>query len=369
MKIQAALAHSNKAPLSIEEIDLIEPGPNDILVKIVASGLCHTDLTVLNNAPLPWPAVLGHEGAGIVEKVGSNIGKVSVGDAVLMTTASCGSCKNCLEAQPSYCLSFRDINMSGGYCADGSCSHSQNQKPVFGRFLGQSSFASHCLTTERSIIKIDKELPLELMAPLGCGIQTGAAAVFNTLKVRAGTSIAIFGAGAVGLSSLMAAKISGCSTIIAVDMFESRLQLAKELGATHVVNAGTGKVLEEINTITGGGADFTVEATGIPAVMTQAIHALGFNGATALVGVAGAEAAVKFNPTLLQTKCLTINGSIMAGANTIPELFIQKLINFWQQGRFPFEKLVRFYEFEHINDAIHDAEDGSTIKPILRLPA
>ena len=368
MKIQAALAHSNESPLSIEEVNLVEPGPDDILVKIVATGLCHTDINILQSAPLPWPAILGHEGAGIVEKVGHNVTKVGPGDSVIMTTTSCGKCKNCQEGQPSYCLRFREINMSGGYCADGSCSHSQNDKPVFGRFFGQSSFASHSLTTERSIIKLDNDLPLDLMAPLGCGIQTGAAAVLNTLQVHAGSSIVIFGAGAVGLSGLMAAKIVGCSTIIAVDMVDSRLQLATELGATHVINAGSEDVMAKITDVTGGGADYSMDATGIPAVMTQAIHALGYYGVTALVGIAGADAAVTFNPTLVQTKCLQIKGSIMAGANTIPEFFIQKLIGFWRQGLFPFEKLVRFYDFDQINDAIHDAEDGSAIKPIMRLP-
>ena len=286
-----------------------------------------------------------------------------------MTTASCGQCQNCLEGQPSYCLSFRDINMSGGYCADGSCSHSQNDKPVFARFLGQSSFASHSLTTERSVIKIDKDLPLDLLAPLGCGIQTGAAAVLNTLKVRPGSSLVIFGAGAVGLSALMAAKISGCTTIIAVDRVDSRLTLAKELGATHVINAGSEEnVVEKIAEFSKGGADYAVEATGIPAVMSQAIQALGLNGVIAIVGVAGSEATTSFSPTQVQTKRLTIKGSIMAGDNAVADVFIPQLIQYWQQGLFPFEKLVKHYEFENINDAIHDAHDGSAIKPILRLP-
>ena len=367
MKIQAALAHANNSPLSIEEIDLVEPGPNDILVRVVASGICHTDMTVQNKVPLPWPAVLGHEGAGIVEKVGANIKKVAVGDSVLMTTASCGVCENCVEGQPSYCTSFRDINMSGGYCADGSCSHSQHSKPVFGRFFGQSSFASYALTTERSIIKIDSDLPLPLMAPLGCGFQTGAAAVFNTLEVRAGTSIAIFGAGAVGLSAVMAAKISGCSQIIAVDVVPSRIALAQELGATHVVNAGEENVIERIQEITGGGASYSVDASGIPAVMSQAIDALGFKGVAALVGIVGGEASVTFNPTILQSRCQSIRGSIMAGVNGVPEVFVPKLIAYWRAGKFPIEKMVKFYDFEDINQAIHDAEDGSCIKPVLKL--
>ena len=368
MKIQAALAHQNKGPLSVEEIDLIEPGEGDILVKLVATGLCHTDLTVLDNAPLPWPAVLGHEGAGVVEKVGAGVTKVAPGDHVLMTTTSCGTCKNCAEGNPSYCLSFREINMSGGYKADGSCSHSQHGKPVFARFFGQSSFANYSLTTARNVIRVDKDLPLDILAPLGCGIQTGAGAVLNTLKVRAGSSLVVFGAGAVGLSGLMAAKIAGCSTIIAVDMIESRLELAKELGATHTINAGNEDTVSKIAEITGGGADYTLEATGVQAVMAQAIEALGFNGVAVLVGVAGAEASVPFNPTLVQSKRLTIKGSMMAGENAVPDIFLPQLISFWKQGKLPVEKLVTHYEFKDINQAIHDAHDGSAIKPILRLP-
>ena len=369
MKIKAALAHSNAQPLSIEEIDLAEPGANDVLVKIVATGLCHTDLTVLNHAPLPWPAVLGHEGAGIVEAVGSNVSKVAVGDHVIMTTASCGKCKNCLEGQPSYCVNFRDINMSGGYCADGSCSHSQDAKPVFARFLGQSSFASHSLTTERSVVKIDPQLPLDLLAPLGCGFQTGAGAVLNTLKVRAGSSMVIFGAGAVGLAAVMAAKISGCTQIIIVDMLDSRLTLAKELGASDTINASQeDDVVAAISALTEGGSDYAIDATGVPAVMSQAISALGLNGEVALVGIAGAEASVTFNPTVIQSKRITIKGSIMAGDNAVADVFIPQLIEYWQQGKLPIEKLIKHYEFTDINQAIHDAEDGSTIKPILRLP-
>ena len=367
MKINAALAHGNNSPLSIEEIDLAEPVENDILVKLVATGLCHTDLTVLANAPLPWPAVLGHEGAGVVEKVGRNVTKVAPGDHVIMTTASCGKCKNCLEGQPSYCLSFRDINMSGGYCGDGSCSHSQGGKPVFARFFGQSSFATYSLTTERSVIKVDADLPLDVLAPMGCGIQTGAGAVLNTMKVRPGASFVVFGSGAVGLSGLMAAKIAGCSPLIAIDTVPSRLELATELGATHVINALDENAVERITEICGG-ADYVLEATGITAVMSQAIDALGFNGVAVLVGVAGAEASVAFNPTLVQSKRLTIKGSMMAGENAVADLFITQLVQYWRKGLLPIEKLVTHFEFDQINDAIHAAHDGSAIKPILRLP-
>jgi aryl-alcohol dehydrogenase len=368
MKIRAALAHANHDPLCVAEIDLAEPGANDIVVRLVATGLCHTDLTILNNTPLPWPAVLGHEGAGVVAQVGANVTKVKAGDHVIMTTASCGHCKNCLEGQPSYCFNFRDINMSGGYTAAGGCSHSQHGKPVFGRFFGQSSFATHSLTTERSVVKVDTDLPLELLAPLGCGIQTGAGAILNTMRPRPGSSLAIFGAGAVGLAALMAARIAGCSTIIAVDKVKSRLALAMELGATHSIDAGTEDVLARIPEITGGGVDYALEATGVPAVMSQAIAALGHHGLAVLSGVAGSDATVPFNPTVFQSKGLTLKGSMMAGENAVADVFIPQLIAFWRRGLLPIEKLVRHYSFEQINDAIHDAHDGSAIKPIIRLP-
>lgn len=368
MKIHAALATANNSPLIIDEVELIEPDAGDILVRIVATGLCHTDLTVLANAPLPWPAIFGHEGAGIVEKVGPGVTKVAPGDHVIMTTSSCGTCANCQRGQPSYCLQFRDLNMSGGYRKDGSCSHKHHGKPVFARFFGQSSFASHALTWQRNVIKVPNDLPLDVVAPLGCGIQTGAGAVLNTLKVTAGSSLVIFGAGAVGLSGLMAGKIAGCSKLIVVDKVASRLDLAKELGATDVVNAGATDAVEAVRAITGGGADFVLEATGVMKVMEQAIAAMGMNGTVALVGVAGAAASIAFSPTDVQSKNQTIKGSIMAGQGAIADVFIPQLIEFWRAGKLPIEKLVRYYEFKDINQAVHDAHDGSAIKPILRMP-
>ena len=368
MQIRAALAHANDAELLIEDIELAEPGPGEVVVRVTATGMCHTDLNVLANAPLPWPAVLGHEGAGVVVKVGAGVAKVVEGDHVLMTTSSCGVCKSCQEGQPSYCVNFRAMNMSGGYRRDGSCSHSQHGKPVFARFLGQSSFASHVLAGERNLVKIATDLPLDVLAPLGCGIQTGAGAVLNTLRPRAGASFAVFGAGAVGLSALMAAKLAGCTTLIAVDKIASRLELARELGATHVVNAGDADAVDAIRALTGGGVDYVVEAVGAPAVMAQAIAALGIGGTVALVGVAGGNASVSFNPMEVQNKGVTIKGSIMAGEHAVPDIFIPKLIEFWQRGLFPIEKLMKYYAFDQINQALHDAHDGSAIKPIMRMP-
>ena len=368
MQIKAALALANNGPLIMEDIDMDEPGAGEIVVRIVATGLCHTDLTVLANAPLPWPAILGHEGAGVVEKVGASVTKVSPGDHVLMTTTSCGICKNCLEGQPSYCLRFREVNMSGGYRQDGSCSHRHHGKPVFARFLGQSSFATRVLTGSANVIKVAKALPLDLIAPLGCGVQTGAGAVLSTMRPRPGSSFVVFGAGAVGLSALMAAKIAGCTTLIAIDKVASRLELARELGATHVIDAGAADAVAVIKEMTGAGVDYAVEATGVPAVMEQAISATGFNGCVVLVGVAGSNASVSFNPMELQNKGLQIKGSMMSGEHAVPDVFIAQLIGFWENGLLPFEKLVRHYDFADINQAIQDAHDGTAIKPVIRMP-
>lgn len=368
MKIQAALAFASNAPLSIETVEIAEPGPQQILVKVVATGMCHTDLNVLANPAMPWPVLFGHEGAGIVEKVGSQVSKVAVGDHVLMTTSSCGKCPSCLAANPSYCIRFREMNMSGGRTCDGGCTHQHNAKPVFAGFLGQSSFASHALTGERNVIKIDADLPLDILAPLGCGIQTGAGAVLNTLRPRAGSSLVVFGAGGVGLAAVMAAKIAGCSQLIVVDKVPSRLALAEELGATHVINAGDTDAVAAIHEITGGGADYSVEATGVPVVMQQAISAVGIGGNVVLVGIAGSQASITISPTEVQAKNIKIQGSIMAGIGGVPDLFIPQLIGYWKAGLLPVEKLIRYYPFDQINQAIHDAHDGSAIKPILRLP-
>lgn len=367
MKIKAALALSQNGPLNIEEIDLAEPASGEVLVRVVATGVCNTDLTVLASPNLPWPAIFGHEGAGIVEKVGSGVMKVAPGDAVLMTTASCGTCAKCVSGSPSYCTSFVPLNMSGGRCPDGSCSHNVHGKPVFARFLGQSSFASHVLTGERSIIKVDSDLPLDVLAPFGCGIQTGAGAVLNTLRARPGTSLVIFGAGGVGLAALMAARIAGCSQVIAVDRHAARLEVARELGATAVINADDGDVVEAIRAITGGGADYTVEAVGNPHVMNQAVESLGQGGVAVLVGVAGIEAKLTLSPTALQNKGASIKGSMMAGENSVPDVFIGQLIQYWREGRLPIEKILSFYDFKDINNAIQDARSGKAIKPVIRI--
>ena len=240
MNVTAAVVRDQEQPFEIEELELEKPRAGEVLVRVVATGMCHTDLIVRDQwYPVPLPVVLGHEGAGIVERVGEGVTKLEPGDHVVLTFASCGRCANCLRGKPTYCLQFFGLNF-GGARLDGSNALGKEGEPVHDRFFGQSSFATYAIATERNAIKVRDDTPLELLGPLGCGIQTGAGGVMNSLAPEAGTSMAIFGAGAVGMSAVMAARIVGCATVVAIDIIPERLELARELGATHTIDANEG---------------------------------------------------------------------------------------------------------------------------------
>ena len=363
MDIQAAVCGKD-GHFNIERVQLSEPGPDEVVVKIVASGMCHTDLAVRDqHIPLPLPAVLGHEGVGVVTQVGSAVDKVRPGDHVVLSFGSCGTCANCRAGRPAYCAQFLAFNV-GTRRPDGTCTHQQDGQAITGCFFYQSSFATHALTHVRNVVKVDNSLPLEVLAPLGCGIQTGAGSVLNVLQPRAGSSIAIFGAGAVGLSAVMAAAVAGCAPIIVIDVRDARLALAKELGATVTINGKTKDAVAAVKAATSGGVDFAVEATGIPAVMTQSFDALNGTGTVVVLGVAPAGASVSVDASGL------LNGKTIRGAiegESVPEVFVPRLIELWKAGKFPFDKLARYYAFDQINAAAHDSEKGLAIKPILRM--
>lgn len=364
MKIQAAVAREKGGQLSIEEIQLEEPREHEVLVRVVACGVCHTDLAIRDRYyPTPFPVVLGHEGSGVVEKVGAKVTKVQPGDHVVMSFLSCCECSNCQEGHVTYCPDFYLANFSGGRM-DGSIPLKKGDETIHGCFFSQSSFASHCLATDHNIVKVDKDLPLELLGPLGCGVQTGAGAVINALKPGPGSSIAVFGVGTVGISAIMAALVCGSTKIIAVDINDERLEFAKTFGATHVVNSKKTDPIKAIQEITGGGADFSVEAIGIPGVVRQAVDCLRVTGICGLVGAApmGTEVSVDMNNILFGR---ALRGVIEGDA--IPEVFIPKLIELYRQGRFPFDRLVKYYDFKDINQCIEDLEKGKIFKGILRI--
>ena len=363
MKIKAAVVREKSGPFLIEDIELDDPRENEVLVRIVASGLCHTDLVARDQyMPIPLPGVFGHEGAGIVEKIGSRVTKVVPGDHVVSSYLSCGMCSSCLKGMPANCLNFFPCNFSGSR-PDGSQTMSKDGKTIFGSFFGQSSFASHALIAERNLVKVSKDLPLEKLAPLGCGIQTGAGGVINSLQVKPASSIAVFGMGSVGLSAIMAAFAVGASTIIAVDVIEKRLNLAKELGATHLINSTKTNPVEEIQKITGGGALYSLECTGIPDVLSQALDCLAYTGVTGLIGVAPFGSRVSLDcQNILNGR--TIKGIVEGDSN--PDIFIPQLLELYTKERFPFDRLITFYSLDQINQAAEDSEKGKTLKAVLR---
>lgn len=361
--MKAAVVRERAGPFLIEDVTLDAPRSDEVLVRIAGVGMCHTDLVVRDQYfPTPLPAVLGHEGAGIVEAVGDAVTKVAVGDHVVLSYASCGTCPNCLQGLNGYCPDLYGRNFSGARPDGSSPCCDANGERLSSFFFAQSSFGEFALAPQRNVVKIPDDVPVEIMGPLGCGIQTGAGAVINALKPGAGSSIAIFGAGSVGLAAVMAAKVAGCATIIAVDLNDERLALAKELGATHTVNAVNDPVAA-IQSITGEGVQYSLECTGLPAVVRQAVDSLRLTGVCGVIGVSplGTEITLDMNGLLFGR---TVRGIIEG--DSVPDIFIPQLIELWRQGRFPFDRLITFYPLSQIDAAAHASERGEVLKAVLR---
>lgn len=366
MTITAAVARETGGALSVETLELDALRENEVRVEMVATGICHTDAIVRDGIyPTPLPAVLGHEGAGIVTAVGDAVSNVEVGDHVVLSAAYCGSCRQCRAGRMAYCENLFAEDF-GGRRRDGTTSLSCGGECISSHFFGQSSFATHANVVKESVVVIDKDVPLELMGPLGCGLQTGAGAVLNEIRPEAGSSLVVFGVGAVGSAAIMAAKIAGCTTVIAVDIHDSRLDLATEIGATHTVNSMTSDAVEKIKEITeGDGVNYAVDTTAIPSVAKQAAEALGIRGTLVMVGAAAPGTEVPFEVGMSLVKGWTFK-TVVQGSS-IPQDFIPRLVSLWKQGRFPFDKLVKFYSIDEINQGFEDSKSGAVIKPIVRL--
>ncbi len=364
MKIKAAVVYEKSTPFRIEELELDDPREDEILVRIVATGICHTDLAGRDgHLPIPAPPyVFGHEGAGIVERTGARVAKVKPGDHVVLSWDCCGSCPPCRTGQPSYCLHFFRHNFHGAR-PDGTTTLRKDGRAIHGAFFGQSSFADFALVNERNVVKVTRDVPLEILGPLACGVLTGAGAVMNTLHPRPGSSLAVFGAGNVGLSAILGAVVCGCTTIIAVDRRPEPLKAAQEFGATHTLNAAEADPVEAIRGITGGGADFSLECVGNPQVLRQAVDCLPRRGVCRLLGVVAPGTQVSLDMDLLMNG-RTVKGIIEGDA--VPDLFIPRLIELYQRGRLPFDRMITFYPFDRINRAAADMEQRRVIKPVLR---
>lgn len=365
MKINAAVFRDDSLRPSLEELELTGPRAGEVLVRIVATGVCHTDIKSAGpGTRIPRPVVLGHEGAGVVEAVGSGRSELKSGDHVVMTFGSCGRCPSCLDAEPAYCYD----NLRGGNFAckrpEGEPYLSRNGAPVHGDFFYQSSFATHAIGSERNVVKVRDDAPLELLGPLGCGVQTGAGAILNDFKLGSGQTLAVFGVGTLGLSAVMAARLAGASRVIAIDRHASRLELARELGADETVLASPDLLAKEVLRRLPGGVDFSLDTTGVLAIMRQAVDVLAPRGTCGFVASPwdGTELSVSVRNLLVGRK---LRGIIQGNSN--PAVFIPMLVDFFMGGRFPLDKLVRFYPFEAIAQAFHDSEAGVTVKPILRI--
>lgn len=359
MKVRAAVAYEGQPSFAIEELEMSVPGPENILVRMAGCGLCHTDVKAREGTMgVPMPAVLGHEGAGIVERVGERVIKVKVGDHVVLTGDSCGACPTCLAGNPAYCDRMSPLNFTDGRAGEPG-SFKKGSAAIHGHFFGQSSFSNYAVTRERNTIRVRKDAPLEILGVLGCGVQTGAGAIMNSLHPPARSTVAIFGAGPVGLSAVMGAVVCGCSAIIAVDVLESRLAMARQLGATHTVLAGPQvKISEEIRKAVPAGVGYAFDTTGRVDSNQQALESLAAKGCFGFCAIP-AEAP-KMSQVMIRG--LSIRGIVQG--DSVPDTFIPHLVELQMNGRFPFDKLVTKYPFEKINQAIEDQAAGRVVKPV-----
>lgn len=350
IQVTAAVVEKRGAAFALRTLELADPGPDQVVVRVAACGVCQTDVHGRDDFfGIPFPCVFGHEGAGVVERIGTAVRKVAVGDRVVMSSPACGACAACRKGLPGYCAEARRIKF-GGRLRDGRAPY---REPVSGGFFQQSAFATHALATEGNVVKLPGELPLEVAAAFACGVNTGAGAVLNVLAPAAGSSIVVFGAGSVGLAAVMAARIAGCATICAVDPHANRRELALQLGASE---ASAGKPAPVF--------DFALEAAGSPQALRDAVDCLAPLGVCCLAGSARKGTEARLEMTQLQ-QGRTLRGCIQGDAP--PAEFFPRLFGHWRAGRLPVERLITYYEFAEVNRAVADSLSGRTVKPVLRI--
>lgn len=359
MRFAAAVLRSYESRYEIEEVCLkAGPSEGEVLVRIAGCGLCRTDLAVRHSAGRsPLPAVLGHEGSGVVVETGGPETRLNVGDHVVLSFDSCGHCRCCLGGAPAYCDAFASLNLFGGRKENVERFTDANGGELAPRWFGQSSFAEYAVVPARNVVRVDPSLPVELLGPLGCGFLTGAGAVLLTFGVRPGDTVAVFGAGAVGLAAVMAATAAGAVTV-AVDQHVERLALAERFGALPL--HASPDLQDQIRQLTDGGAQYALDTTASPRLINDALMALRPRGHLGLVA--------RLHTTLpLETGALDRGRRIshICEGDAVPGLLIPRLIELWQAGRFPFDQLIRTYPLDDINEAERDFDAGRVVKPIL----
>jgi len=360
MLTTAAVVNEPGGPFTFEEIEIDEPRADEVLVRIVASGLCHTDLSVRDMLPAEmFPRVFGHEGAGVVEQVGADVEGISVGDHVLLSFRSCRACDRCTSGQVGYCENTLVLNYMG-FRMDGSTTHHRGEDPVYGSFFGQSSFAQHAIAYADNCVVVDKDLDLTLLAPFGCGFQTGAGTVLNVLRPRPQDSVVVFGAGAVGLAAIAATRSTGAAAY-AVDLQPGRLEAAAAYGATAIDPSSVDDVVAHLKEISSGGPTYAIDTTAIPAVVKQAQQALAVGGTLVALGLGPDEYVIDAVDLLQNGK--VIRSSVEGDSD--PQEMLPRLLAMRAAGEFDLDALITRYDFRDINTAIVDAGSGRVVKPVL----
>lgn len=365
--VSAMSTASAGAPFTHRMLRLDDPQPDEVLVRIDAVGMCHADLAArAGEFPFPLPGLAGHEGAGVVEQTGSAVTTVRPGDRVMLTFDSCGRCRACASGIPSQCAEFVARNFTNGARPDGSPSLHDGDDVVHGNFFGQSSFASHALARERNTVPVPPiaaDVPSAVLAPLGCGIQTGAGAVLNVLQPQASSTVAVFGAGVVGLSAVMAAALLPIEQLVVVDVLDARLELARELGASTVINSRNTDPVQAIKYVTRGGAGHVVESSGVPAVLVQAVQSLRGGGVAAVVGVPPFGTTAPIDVADMVNNSKRVIGVVEGRSN--PPAFLPDLAALTATGRLPVDKIVHTFPLRDAERAAEAMKNGTATKPVL----
>ncbi len=365
MKARAAVLFEVGKGLELRDVDVQAPKAGEVLLRMAAGGVCHSDLHVMTgHLGAPLPAILGHEGSGVVADVGPGVTSVKAGDHVLpLWRLSCGECEHCTDSRPALCAAGTQVRMTGRLL-DGTTRFSLDGQEVR-HFAGVSSFSEYSVVPERAVLKIPPDLPLDRAALVGCAVITGVGAVVNCARVRPGSSVAVFGTGGVGLNVVQGAALAGAERIIAVDLLDRKLEFARRFGATHAVNASAGDPVAQVRELTGGrGVDYAFEVIGLPKTMRQAFDVLAKRGLAVVVGVSPFTAEVSVPVMSLVYEERVITGSVYGSSR--PRLDIPKLIDLYRAGRLKLDELLtRTYPFAEINEAYAALERGEVARSVV----